>query len=159
MLKLIGSALVFLCATYVGMSKYQELYKRKRVLTSIRDGGIKIRDNLRCMCMPLYESFLFSGEFFELAASNIRSGLLPMEAVKEACRTNRHLSERDRECIQRFAEGLQAGDCKGQLANAEMFISEMDQCVDRAEKELGTKGALFIKGSILTAAAVVLLMI
>ena len=157
MLKLIGSALVFLCATYMGMSKYQEMYKRKRVLSAVRDGAIKIRDNLRCMCMPLYESFLSSGEFFELAASNIRSGMLPMEAVKEACRESRYLSERD--CIHRFAEGLGAGDCKGQLANVEMFISEMDRCVDHAEKELGTKGALFIKGSILTAAAVVLLMI
>ena len=159
MLKLIGSALVFLCATYMGMSKYQELYKRKRVLSDIRDGGIKIRDNLRCMCMPLYEAFLSSGEFFEIAASNIRSGQLPTEAVKEACRKNRYLSKQDRECIERFAEGLCAGDCKGQLANVEMFISEMDRCVDHAEKELGTKGTLFIKGSILTAAAVVLLMI
>lgn len=159
MLKLIGSALVFLCATYMGMSKYQEMYKRKRGLSGIRDGAIKIRDNLRCMCMPLYESFLSSGEFFEIAASNIRSGMLPMEAVKEACQKSRHLNEMDRECIHRFAEGLCAGDCKGQLANVEMFISEMDRCVDHAERELGTKGTLFIKGSILTAAAVVLLMI
>ncbi len=159
MLKLIGSALIFLCATYMGMSKYQELYKRKRVLSGVRDGGIKIRDNLRCMCMPLYEAFLSSGEFFEIAASYIRKGQLPMEAVKEACRGSRHLNERDRECIQRFAEGLGAEDCKGQLANVEMFISEMDRCVDHAQKELKTKGTLFIKGSILTAAAVVLLMI
>ena len=159
MLKLIGSALVFLCATYMGMSKYQEMYKRKRVLSGIRDGGIKIRDNLRCMCMPLYESFLSSGEFFEDAASNIQSGLLPMEAVKEACRSNRFLSKRDRECIHRFAEGLGAGDCKGQLANVEMFISEMDRCVDHSDKELCTKGTLFIKGSILAAAAVVLMML
>ncbi|MBQ8392056.1 MAG: stage III sporulation protein AB [Clostridia bacterium] len=159
MLKLIGSALIFLCATYVGMSKYQELYKRKRVLSGVRDGAIKIRDNLRCMCMPLYESFLSSGEFFENAASNIRKGQLPTEAVKEAFNANCHLNARDRECIRRFADGLGAGDCKGQLANVEMFISEMDRCVDHAEKELGTKGTLFIRGSILTAAAVVLLMI
>ena len=109
--------------------------------------------------MPLYESFLSSGEFFEIAAANIRSGQLPMDAVKEACRGNRYLSERDRECIQRFADGLCAGDCKGQLANVEIFISEMDRCVGNAEKELGTKGTLFIKGSILTAAAVVLLLL
>ena len=159
MLKLIGSALIFLCATYMGMSKYQDMYKRKRELSGIRDGAIKIRDNLRCMCMPLYESFLSSGEFFEIAAANIRSGQLPAEAVKEACRKNRCLREVDRECIQRFAKGLCAGDCKGQLANVEIFISEMDRCVDHAQKELGTKGTLFIKGSILTAAAVVLLML
>ncbi len=157
MLKLIGSALIFLCATYMGMSKYQELYKRKRELSGVRDGAIKIRDNLRCMCMPLYEAFISSGEFFEIAASNIRSGQLPMTAVKEACNTYRHFNERDVECIHRFAEGLGAEDCKGQLANVEMFISEMDRCVENAEKELGTKGTLFIKGSILTAAAVVLL--
>ena len=69
------------------------------------------------------------------------------------------MNSRDRECIYRFAEGLNAGDCKGQLANVELFISEMDRCVDHSEKELCAKGTLFIKGSILTAAAVVLIML
>lgn len=159
MLKIIGSCIVFLCATYMGMSKYQELYNRRRVLLSIRDGSIKIRDSLRCMCSPLYESFLSAGEFFSSAAAIMQKGNLPTEAVREACRGQHVLREEDKECIQRFADGLCAGDCVGQLANIELFISEMDRCVARAETELSTKGTLFVKGSILTAAAIVLLMI
>ena len=85
MLKIIGSSIVLLCAVYIGMNKYHELYSRKKVLVDICDGSIKIFNDLRCMCMPLDESFRGAGNFFDRAAEIIGKGQLPSEAVREAC--------------------------------------------------------------------------
>ena len=159
MLKLMGSSIILLCSTYMGMEKYHCFHKRKRVLADIHNGSVNIRNNLRCMCMPLYECFLCAGDFFARAAENIRKGELPSVAVKNACETEHSLSKDDRDCIFRFADGLCAGDCAGQLSNIDLFISEIKRLSEKAEKELETKGKLFVKGSFLAAAAVILLMI
>ena len=111
------------------------------------------------MCMPLYECFACSGEFFSGAAAFIREGALPSEAVREQCRRQTFLNAAEKECINRFADGLCARDCEGQLANIELFIAELSKHTENAEKELETKGKLCVKGSILLAAAVILLMI
>lgn len=157
MLKIMGSSIVLLCATYVGMNKYHELYSRKKALTDICDGSIKICNDLRCMCMPLDESFRSSGKFFARAAEIIRKGQLPSEAVRAVCAKEYALKKEDKDCIYRFADGLCADDCQGQIANTQMFIAGMKERISDAEKELNVKGKLFIKGSFLAAAAIILL--
>ena len=159
MFKIIGGAAVILAAGFIGIRKYSELYERKRFLCIIRDGAEKIRNNLKCMCMPLYECFLRGGEFFEKAAHNISRGELPSEAVKAAVDGVYQLTEEDRECVRRFADGLSANDCEGQIRNTEIFIAELEQRIKKASAELETKGKLFVKGSFLAAAALVLILI
>lgn len=159
MFRLIGAAAVILASGLIGTKKYNEFYERKRTLQSIRDGAQKTKNNLRCMCMPLYECFLSGGEFFEKAALHIAGGDLPSEAVRNTALAAHCLKKEDREIIWRFADGLSAHDCGGQIANIELFLRELDASIAEATKELNTKGTLFVKGSILTAAAVVLILI
>lgn len=143
----------------MGMGKYSNFYERRRLLQSIYDGSIKIKETIRCMCAPLHESFLWGGEFFCLASRKIGEGLLPEEAVNESAREFPSLTAEDRRLISRFAHGLGATDCKGQLSNLELFTNDMEKALAVATAELNTRGKLYVKGSILTAAAVVLLLI
>lgn len=159
MFKLVGASVVILASGLIGIKKYNEFYERKRNLQMIRDGAEKIKNNLRCMCMPLYECFLSGGEFFEEAAQYINEGYLPKDAVENAALSENCLKKDDKEAVLRFARGLSADDCNGQIANAQLFINELDKNISEADKELSTKGALFVKGSLLTAAAVVLILI
>ena len=111
------------------------------------------------MCMPLYECFLSGGEFFEKAALCIKSGELPSEAVRNTALVTQCLKKGDKDIILRFADGLCAYDCNGQIANIELLLREIDGSIEDASGELKTKGTLFVKGSILAAAAVVLILI
>ena len=159
MFKLIGAMAVIIAAGFIGLRKYCELYERKRLLCIIRDGTEKIRGNLKCMCMPLYECFLHGGEFFENAAKAVCEGELPRIAVSISADRFHHLTSEDKECIRRFADGLCADDCDGQIRNTELFITELDRQIEKASSELETKGKLFVKGSFLAAAALVLILI
>lgn len=159
MFKLIGAAAVILSSGLIGIKKYNEFYERKHILQSIRDGAQKIKNNLSCMCMPLYECFLSGGEFFEKAALDIKRGELPSEAVRNTVFLTHCLKKEDKDIILRFADGLSACDCNGQLANIELFLREIEGSIEEALGELKTKGALFVKGSLLAAAAVVLILI
>ena len=159
MFKIIGAMTVIITAGFFGIKKYGEFYERKRILLIMRDGAEKIRSNLKCMCMPLYECFLCGGEFFENAAKRISEGELPSAAVKASCERLCQLTKEDRDCVIRFADGLFANDCEGQVRNAELFITEIERRIENASFELETKGKLFVKGSFLTAAAVVLILI
>jgi len=157
--KLIGAAAVILSSGLIGIKKYNEFYERKRILQSIRDGAQKIKNNLSCMCMPLYECFLSGGEFFEKAALCIKRGELPSEAVRNTAFVTHCLKKEDKDIILRFADGLCAYDCNGQIANIELFLREIEDRIECASLELKTKGTLFVKGSLLAAAAVVLILI
>ena len=158
MFKIIGSVIVLLGATMLGMKKYSDFAERKRVLENLYDGGIKIRDVLRCSCPPLHESFMSGGEFFEKAAQKIKDGSLPCDAVEESIGKYSALKPDDRKIIRRFARGLGAEDCEGQISNLELFINGIKTALSDASAELKAKGGLYVKGSILTAAAVVLLL-
>lgn len=142
-----------------GMKKYTSLSERRKLLSDLSDGAIKMRNTLRCACLPLHETFLSGGEFFEKSAAKIRGGELPRQAVESVLGGYGGLTDEDRYCIFRFARGLDATDRDGQLSNLEIFIKDMEKALSSAETDLLTKGRLYIKGSILTAAAVVLLMI
>jgi len=148
-----------LAATMMGMKKYQDFFERKRFLQSILDGSIKIKETLRCVCLPLHESFMYGGDFFSLASEKINEGMLPETAVSECAKYFSCLRDEDRRNIERFARGLDARDCKGQISNLEVFIKDTENALSRATAELNTKGTLYVKGSILTAAAIVLLLI
>lgn len=143
----------------MGMKKYSNFYDRRRMLQSIYDGSIKIKETIRCTCAPLHESFLRGGEFFELASRKIGEGLFPEDAVNESAKEFFSLTAEDRSIISRFARGLSAADCKGQLSNLELFEKELEKALQVATNDLNTRGKLCVKGSILTAAAVVLLLI
>ena len=159
MFKIIGSVIVLLSATLFGMKKYSDFFERKKTLLSLRDGSIQIENSLRCTCAPLHESFLCGGDFFISAAEKISGDSLPAEAVKETAQSLHIFKEEDIRIIERFAEGLCAGDCKGQLANINLFIKGLEGQISNASSELDTRGKLYVKGSILAAAAVVLLLI
>lgn len=159
MFKIIGSMVVLLSATLLGMKKYNDFFERRKILESIRDGSMQVENSLRCMCLPLHESFIGGGEFFKSAAKKISAGMLPEEAVRETAHNIHTLNSEDLQLIERFALGLCAQDCKGQLANIRLFINELDGKIAHATNELNTRGKLYVKGSILTAAAIVLLLV
>lgn len=159
MFKVLGSIAVILASGLIGMRKYSELYERKRMLCAVRDGAERIRDNLRCKCMPLYDCFLCGGEFFEKAASHMSEGVLPSVAVRNAADSETCFSKEDAEIIYRFSDGLCSENCDGQMRNLEIFLSETQKNIDNATTQLDTKGKLFIKGSLLTATAIVLILI
>lgn len=159
MFKIIGAAVVLLSSTLFGMKKYNEISERKRILQQIYDGSTQVKNSLRCMCLPLHESFLCGGEFFESAAQKIREGISPSEAVKDTALSLHMLTGEDLRIVERFSEGLSAPDCKGQLANIELFAEALKTAISNAARELDSRGSLYVKGSILTAAAAVLLLI
>ena len=159
MFKIIGAAAVIIAAGLIGNGKYSEYCERKRILCILRDGAEKIRSNLKCMCMPLYECFLYAGEFFEKAAGIMAQGELPSSAVKTLARELHQLTKEEKDCVYRFADGLCAKNCEGQIRNTELFISELERLIEKATGELNTKGKLFVKGSLLIAAALVLILI
>ena len=159
MFKLLGSISVILAAGIIGIKKYTQLYERRRILCAVRDGAERIRDNIRCKCMPLYDCFLCGGEFFERASFYMTDGLLPSAAVKCATEEVSFFIDRDRDSLQRFSDGLCSEDCEGQLRNVELLIAETGRNIEHAESQLETRGRLFIKGSFLIAAAVVLVLI
>ena len=142
-----------------GMKKYTDISDRKKLLTQLLDGGIKIKNLLRCACLPLHEAFLSGGAFFEKASEKIRQGDLPYRAVESVLSQFSSLKKEDKDLIFRFARGLDAADREGQLSNLEIFIKDMEKALSRAETDLLTKGTLYVKGSILTAAAIVLFLI
>lgn len=159
MFKIIGAVVVLLSATLFGMKRYNEIFERKKALQEIYDGSTQIKNSLRCMCLPLHESFLCGGVFFKAAAQKIDKGMLPSEAVKDTALSLHILTKEDLRIVTRFADGLSAQDCKGQLANIELFAEALKTQINSAVAELDTRGKLYVKGSILTAAAVVLLLI
>ena len=159
MLKIIGSAVVILSATLFGMSRYNTLFERKKILSEILDGARKIKSKLSCLQLPLHESFVDCGTFFEKSAVRIIDGETPMEAVKNTACEICTLKKEDMGIIERFASGLCASSCEGQLSNLAVFISEIEKNLDDANVQLSRKGTLYVKGSILAAAAIVLLLI
>lgn len=159
MFKITGAIAVMLSATLFGMNQYTDFLTRKKVLQSIRDGSVQVGNTLRCMCSPLHESFMCGGKFFISAAEKIACGTSPQEAVIESAKEFHGLRQEDFNIIERFAMGLCAQDCKGQITNIELFIKSLDIQITHASSELDTRGKLYVKGSILTAAAVVLLLI
>lgn len=159
MLKLVGAAVVILAAGLIGMKKYNDLYERRRNLSVVRDGALKIENTLRCMCAPLYDCFLSAGSFFEKAAILMADGMMPPEAVIEASYSVSFFTKEDKDVFKRFADGLCAQDAQGQLVNISLFIKELDINIERAQNDVNTKGTLFVKGSILTALALVLMII
>lgn len=159
MFKIIGSVAVIMASGFIGIKKYAELYERKRMLFAIRDGAERIYDNLRCMCMPLYDCFLQGGEFFKKAAQCMADGMLPTDAVKKIADELQCFCEEDRLLLYRFSDGLSSEDCGGQIRNAELFLSEIKKNTENACQALETKGKLFVKGSLLIAGAVVLVLI
>lgn len=159
MFKIIGSMAVIVASGLLGISKYSELCERRRMLCAVRDGAERIRDNLRCMCMPLYECFLTGGEFFEKAALKMTAGDSPESAIKNTAVQYCCFKKKDVDCIYRFSEGLGCEDCDGQIRNVEMLISGTEKNIEEAVSEINTKGKLFVKGSFLIAAAVVLVLI
>lgn len=148
-----------LSATLFGMRKYSSYFERKKTLQDILDGCRLIESRLMCLHAPLHESFMESGNFFENARKKILSGLLPEEAVKNTAYESHFLKKEDLEIIERFASGLRASSCDGQLSNLGVFKAELERVLEEAAGELNLKGKLCVKGSILTAAAIVLLLI
>ena len=159
MFKIIGAAVVIMAAGLIGMGKYNELYERKCILAEIKAGAERILSSLKCMCMPLYECFLGGGDFFKKAAELIADGMLPSDAVKNTVLDVRCITKEERETVMRFADGLCAEDCEGQVRNAELFLSEIERYIESADAELNTKGKLFVKGSLLGATALVLILV
>ena len=143
----------------LGIGKYNSLFERKRLLQSIYDGSIKIKETIRCIHAPLDESFLSGGDFFSSASKKIKSGYLPEDAINESMLEFPALTEDDKRLIARFARGLNAEDFTGQIANIELFSEDIKRSIAQATKELDTKGRLYVKGSILSAMAIVLLLI
>ena len=158
MFKILGSIAVIVSAGMLGTGRYAKLRERKYALEAVRDGAQKIHNNLRCMCMPLYECFLDGGVFFNKAAFYMQQGLLPGDAVKKAGKEF-CFSEDDYNSVCRFSEGLMAADCEGQIRNTLYFIGELEKNIAKADKDMETKGKLFIKGSLLTATAVVIILL
>ena len=159
MVKALGCAVVILAATLLGMGKYNALFERKRMLESICEGSVRIESIIRSVCATLDECFVLGGEFYEKAAEKIRSGQLPSEAVVDVAASYRCLSEEDLYIIENFAKGLGADDREGQLSNIRFFINSLEPALKNAREELEKRGKLYIKGSFLTATAVVLLLI
>ena len=159
MLKIIGSAVVLLAATLFGMRKYSSYFERRKALEDILDGCRQTESKLMCLHAPLHESFMGSGTFFENARKEILEGFLPEEAVKNVAYQLHFLKKEDLRIIERFASGLCASSCEGQLSNLAVFKAELERVLEEATGELNLKGKLCIKGSILAAAAIVLLLI
>ena len=109
--------------------------------------------------MPLHECFGEGGSFFEKALQYIVQGDSPKEAIEKVTQKTRELKKEDREVLWRFAKGLCADDCEGQIANVENLLFQIGRKSTQAEKEIKTKGTLFIKGSLLLGGAVVLILI
>ena len=159
MFKIIGSAIVILSATIFGMSRYNALFERKKTLLEILDGARKIKAELSCLQSPLHEIFMGCGTLFENSATRIMDGTTPSEAVKDSAREMCFLKDEDLRIIERFASGLCASSCEGQLSNLAVFIQEIEKNLNDANSQLSRKGTRYVKGSILTAAAIVLLLI
>lgn len=159
MLKIIGSVVVILSATLFGMRKYNTFFERKKALTEILDGARKINSKLLALHAPLHEIFMDTTAFFEESARRIIEGYLPEEAVKNTALKTEALRREDLIIIERFASGLCASSCEGQLSNLSVFMAEIEEKLTEATSELNLKGKLCVKGSILTAAAIVLLLI
>lgn len=159
MLKIIGSAVVVLSATLFGMRKYNAFFERKKELAQILEGARKINSKLLALHAPLHEIFMDTTPFFEESAKGIVAGYLPEEAVKNTAFKTEALRGEDIIVIERFATGLCASSCEEQLSNLAVFMTEIGENLAQATTELDLKGKLCVKGSILTAAAIVLLLI
>ncbi len=159
MLKIIGSAVIILSATLFGMNKYLAFFERRGNLAEILNGARRINSKLAVLGSPLHEVFMDSSTFFETVSSKILSGQLPEDAVNETAIEISSLKSEDLKMIERFSSGLCATSCEEQLANLKVFIIELEKSLEEATNELGTKGKLCVRGSILSAAAIVLLLI
>ena len=159
MFKMVGSAIIILSATLFGMQKYLAFFERKKTLAEILDGARKIKTELSFFSNPLHEIFADSGTFFEKSATQILEGFLPEEAVKNTASKIDSLKKEDLIIIERFASGLCSTSCEGQLSNLAVFMDGIEKNLSEASAELNVKGKLCVKGSILTAAAIVLRLI
>lgn len=159
MVKLSGIVITIIAAAFLGIKKYFTLRERYNILSQIKHSALQMEGKLRCMCMPLDECFTESEGLFSVAARYIEKGLIPKDAVEKACSENEYLTQADKEVLMRFAKGLGAQDCDGQIANTLLLAENIGMQIDDARNDLKTKGTLSIKGSILTAVAVVLLLI
>ena len=159
MFKILGAVTVIFSSVLFGMKKYNDFFERKKILQELSDGCRHIESQLRCMCAPLCDCFGSGGEFFGKGADLIEGGMLPEEAVKAVAYQTSALNREDLRIIESFAEGLCAEDCAGQLSNLAVFEKRLNKQLENAQTELNVKGKLCVKGSILVAAALVLLLV
>ena len=125
MFRIIGAVTVIITAGFIGIKKYGEFYERKRLLLIMRDGAEKIRGNLKCMCMPLYECFIHGGEFFEKAAKRISEGELPSSAVKISCDRLCQLTKEDRDALHSAMRIL-----KSEHFNTTQALEEIEKTIE-----------------------------
>lgn len=159
MFKTVGALALFTASVLFGYREYFRICCRRRFFEETVS-AIKITQGmLRCRCAPLDECFLQSGGIFKKAARYIEEQIPPPDAVKRAAREETLLNNEEREHFYFFADGLCAEDCAGQMANAALFESMMEGCYKKAAEEVGQRGALALRGSVLLGCAVVILLL
>ena len=159
MFKIAGIFIVMTAASIMGLKKRSTLYMRLKLLRETQSAVCAAEAKLRCMRIPLDECFDSCGSVFTEASLNIRNGMLPSEAIKNAVDSESFFNENDRDVLYEFSNGLSADDCEGQISNFRLLSERLKPLIKNASDEAAKKGRLVLEGSILAAAAIILIIL
>ena len=159
MVKALGIAVILFSCAGVGVKMYLRLSLRIKTLSSAKAYMQKFENRLSSMCMPLDRCFDSDSCFLSYALQDIQQGILPAPAVRNAIARCTTLQSEDKEAFYTFASGLDAKDCDGQIANVRLLQSSIDALLANAQRELSSKGKLYIEGGALCGALIALLLL
>lgn len=151
--------MLFIAAVFAGAKKYYALRARCETLYSVRRSVKQTAENLKCMCLPLYECFERCDGIFNAAFKYMNEGLAPEDAVKKAADKSLFLKNDDKKLLFDFASGLNADNCESQIANAALLEKNIDMQIESAQHDFNTRGKLCLQGGVLLGAAAVLILI
>lgn len=158
-IKLMGALAVVLSSAMAGMIMSRELGERTRLLREIRESAIYIKSDMQYRAPVFEECFRCRGRLFSAAAKYINEGMKPCMALKRAVEETERLRDEDREILFSYADGLDAEDVSGQMANLSLLISGLDKNIKEAEQEHGAKGRLYRSGGVLAGMAFVIILL
>ncbi len=149
MLKAAGAALIMAGSTALGFSKRMTLSRRLDNLRRLRWEAASLRSKIYGRGISLEEAFAES-EFFAPAAKALERGVPVREAVLPL--------GQGAEGFELFAKGLEADTFEGQIRNIDVFLSELEGGIARAEDDLKRRGRLYLGGGALAGAAAVIML-
>lgn len=142
-----------------GFIMAKELNERTKTLKEIEQGAINIKSELKYRASEFTDCFNHRGKVFDNAATYIREGMLPDNALKKACEETDFLKKEDKDIIFSYADNLSAEDIGGQLANIDWLIDNLRKKIKESEEECASKGRLYKSCGILAGLGVVIFLL
>ena len=166
MFKIFGSAFIIACCTYLGVNKIKEMNKRIDGLYEFRAMLIQLRVEIEMKNTPLPYAIKNIGERFNNKCFKSCGEMIlkigGQAAFEKSLRESANqysFSENEISAIGVLGQGLGRCDLINQLRQIDYCISRIDIALEEAKSELSKKNSIYVSGSVMFGALIVLILL